>query len=445
MLITRNYCIAILLLLNSFALSQTIVVKETVTLSLKDVSLIEVLKAIEIQNGTSFVYNTTVMKNAQKMSIDVKDFDLKVLLQIICNKSGNNYKVINSQVVFYKVTEPSNKSIRIISASEIHKKQQNQSTQTTIRKSDSYSSYKTNINKTLDSSIKRNYTNQPKLNKIKSIDNVNLTPLLLPKTPNLIHTSDSTVEPIKEGNLITLTKLDDKTASKKFFLSLQTSGYIGISPGFKSNDSLNQENTLSLNKSISSYGYSETLYLGYTYKHFSYKTGIKYTKLNEELSEKKTYNQFSTQTNWQVITWQEQNSDGITVHYDTIPTTQTIVNDSTITTKIKYHYSYIEIPFYIDYTYSINSQWSIFSSLGFTYAIRVKNKASVFSSIYEPSEVNNLNLSGELNLGLIFCTNSLNYYLKAGGIIRSTYAANNNLIKRNPVYTNISIGIINYF
>ncbi len=436
------------MLLDSLVFSQTTTVDKSVTLNLNEVSLIDVLKTIEKQTDISFVYNTTVMKNAQKMCIDVNDFDLNTLLQTICNKSGNNYKVINNQVVFYKVAESSNEAIKILSKPEKEKKKkkQTQKEQESILQSPPNYTDKINSNQVLDTVNKINDAVPLYLSKKNEIRNIELSHPILPKASSLIYTSDSSRQRIKDDNFVTQhINMENKAVSNKFFLSLQSTGYFSISPGFISNDSLTRENASALNRSISSYGYSGTLYVGYTYKHFSYKTGIKYTQLNDELTEDKSYNQFSKQTDLQVITWKEQNSDGITVHYDTIPTTQTSVNDSTVTTNIKYTYSYIEIPFYIDYTFNLNSKWRIFSSLGFTYAISLKNNVSELSCIYKPSAVNKLNISGELNIGLKRCTKSIDYYLKAGGIIRSTCTSKNNLIKRNPVYTNISIGIINYF
>lgn len=437
MLITRNYCLAILLLLNAIAFAQTSSDPKSVTINLNNASLIEVLKAIETQSGVSFVYNTTVMKNAQKVCIDVKDIDLSILLQTICSKSGNNYKIINHQVVFYKVTASTTKSIKISTKPETDDSLKVQNTPDPITENVSASVKNVPPKQVIDSTntISIKDTSIQQLCKASSIQNIELTQPVLPEVTSLLYTVDNSI-PNNEF---------EKKAANKLFLSFQATGFMGINPGFKSNSSLDSETTQILNKSVSSYGHRECLYLGYALKHFSFKTGLGYSQLNEELTEEHTYNQFSKDINSQVITWQEQNSDGILIHTDTVPVSQTTVTDSTVITNIKYTYTYIEIPFYIDYTFKLNSKWSVFSSLGCTYAIYLKNNNSETSDYYQPESVNKLDLSIDLNLGLKFDTKHLQYYLMAGGMMRSSYAPKNNLIQRNPAYTSISIGVINYF
>ncbi len=439
MLITRNYCLAILLFLNAIAFAHTSSEKKSITLHLNNASLIEVLKAIEKQSGVRFVYNTTDMKNAQKVSIDVKDIDLSILLKTICTKSGNNYKVINNQVVFYKVTESTTKSIKISTRPEIDDLPQTKNTPDKSTESVPDSTNKAQHQQTVELDIpiteSINNTSFQQLTKATAAQNIKLIEPDVPSVTSLIYTNNS---PLQENEL-------DITTSNKLFLSLQFTGFIGNNPGFKTSSALDSESTQILNKSVSCYGYRESLYLGYALKYLSFKTGISHTQLKEEFTEEKTYNQFSKQYDWQVITWQEENTDGIVIHTDTVPVSQTVVTDSTVVTNIKYTYTYIEIPFYMDYNIKLSSTWSMFGSLGCSYAIYLKNKTSAVSDYYEPETENELDLSLDLNVGLKLETKHLKYYLMAGVMRRSTYAPKSNLVKRNPLYTSISIGITNYF
>jgi hypothetical protein len=136
---------------------------------------------------------------------------------------------------------------------------------------------------------------------------------------------------------------------------------------------------------------------------------------------------------------------GIAIYTDSVPITQTIVKSSTATFVNKYTYRYIEIPLNMDYIFTINRQWSVFNSIGFTYAIALINNFSSLPSIYKPDIVNKLDISAEVNVGLKFCSTHFQYYFMTGGMVRSTWAPKDNLIKRNPVYTNFYIGFMNYF
>jgi hypothetical protein len=440
--ITRNYCIVLFLLLSSFAFSQNPIENKNISLQLNKASLIDVIKAIETQSGVSFVYNTTVMKNAQKVCMDVDDVDLNMLLKTICKKSGNSYKIINNQVVFFKVAAQTNESIKILIKP---KKQATSNTTKPISKDTSrtvknFSSSKVVIDTTNINFIKDTIPPLPRQK------NIELIRPIIPKRTKHISTIDIS-KPASNGynNLNKENTTFKKAHKNKFFYSLQINNFLSLSSGFKSGDSLSSEKTHILNKSISSYGLRASINIGYTIKRFSFKSGLAYTHINEKLTEKTTYKKSTKQIDWRVITWEEHSSDGIAIYTDSVPITQTIITDSAATSVNNYTYRYIEIPFNIDYTFSLTPQWKLFSSIGITYAIALKSDYSSLSSVYKPEAVNKLDISAEMNVGLKFCANRLQYYFMAGGMTRSTWTPKSNLIKRNPLYSNFTVGIINYF
>ena len=435
--------------LYSSVFSQIPLKNRNINLQLNDVSLIEVIKAIEKQSGISFVYNTALMKNAQNMCIDVNELDLRILLDTICKRSVNNYKVINNQVVFFKVAAQSTESINISIKPRAEEIKQSHGAQKPILK-DTFHNVNNISNLNIVEGVGRNGnvlqdTIPPLFHRNNSKLNCELIHSISPKITNRIKTNNNAILALKDYNSNKSNNIVSKSSTSKYFYSFQISNLIGISSGFKSGDSLSSEKSQVLNRSVSSFGYKAGINIGYTIKHFSFKSGLVYTQFNEEFKEKLIYNQFLTQIEWKVITWQEQSPDGIVIYTDTIPISQTIIRDSIVTSVNKYNYRFIEIPFNIDYTLTLNSKWSMFSSIGFTYGFTLMDSFSSHSSAYKPNSVNKLDISAELNLGLKFYSNHLQYYFMTGGVLRSAWFPKDTLLKRNPVYLNFALGIINYF
>lgn len=450
----KSSCIVFFLFLYSLAFSQTALEDRNISLQLNEASLIEVIKAIEAQSGVSFVYNTTVMKNAQKICLNVEDADLKILLQTICSESGNNYKVINNQIVFFKVAAPSEETIKILIEPKTEKRKVSSSSplhdsisKTIISSvntiSDSNSLTDTNTIKPPDSSIS---VNTDTLNTVlpRNKSKVQIVSLPAQIVPHK-YTPDSLILSDLVNNIPDLDNTKGKKKLYKYFYSIQVNSLLCIDPGFLIGDSLNAKETRILNKNVNNYCFSGAINIGYSFNRLSFKMGMNYMHVNEELSLKEICHNFSKETIWRVVTWQELSPDGIAIHTDTVPITQTIVNDSIVAFTKKYSYSYLEIPFSIDYTIPFNTKWSVFGSLGITYAITLKENSSASISVYEPKAVNNLNVSTEASVGLKFGSNRLYYYFLVGGKVRTSMVPNNKLISRNPTYMSLAFGIVNYF
>ncbi len=440
------------LFFHSFTFAQTNLENKNISLQLNETSLIEVIKAIETQSGVSFVYNTSIMKNAQKVSIDVKDADINTLLQKICKESGNNYKVIDNQVVFFKVTAPVAKSIQVLIKPETSQLSANKH----VAISKNIIQSEKNI---CDRSPLLDTANKPTLDINKNIitDTLKATPLatdsIVDEVRIFLISAKLAVNQNCSSDSLRLSCLNiaeqntstDKPSANKYFYSIQIKKELGISPGFSKGDTLSTEEVQILNNSVASYGIGGGIKLGYTIKRFSFKTGLLYTQFIERFSIKKTRKIFSRQTHLEGITWQEKSSEGIIIHTDTIPITQTIVTDSVAVFRQKYKSSYLEIPFDIDYSIPINAKWSVFGSLGVTYAITLKENYTSPFSAYNPKAVNKLDISVGISTGLKFFSNNLHYYFMAGGRTRTSLNANNKIINRNPIYLNMTVGVINYF
>ncbi|MDM8160211.1 outer membrane beta-barrel protein [Labilibaculum sp. K2S] len=452
MLITRNSYLVFFLFFHSLSFAQTTLESRNISLQLYETSLIEAVKAIEAQSGVSFAYNTSIMKNAQKVSIDVKDADINALLQKICKESGNNYKVINNQVVFFKVTASIAKPIRVLTATETS--QQSSSQHIAISK---------NITQPVKNICDQNPllgpADKPILDVEKNVitDTLKAVPLttdsvlnkvnVFPISAKLVPNQDCFSDSLRLSylNITEQNNSTDKHSVNKYFYSIQIKEELGISPGFSKGDTLGTEEAQMLNNSVISYGFSGGIKLGYSIKRFSFKTGLLYTQFIERFSIKKTHQIFSRQTHLEGITWQEQSSEGIIIHTDTIPITQTIVSDSVAVFRQKYKSSYLEIPFDIDYTIPLNAKWSVFGSLGITYAITLKDDFTTPFSMYSSKAFNKLDISVGVSTGVKFFSNRLHYYFMAGGRARTSLNTNNKLISRNPIYLNMAVGVINYF
>jgi len=450
LLTLRNICVVFFLFFHSFSFAQTTLENKNknIILQLYKVSLIEVIKAIETQSSVSFVYNTSIMKSAQKVCIDVEDADINILLQKICKESGNNYKVINNQIVFFKAIPLIAKPIKDLIDISQESLSQHILNSENFTQSGNNTCNPSSLLDTADISIpdinENGIPDSLKTSKHKTdsiINKANISPISQ-KISNQDCSNSLARSFLRTPKRNSSTK---KHSSNKFFYSIQINKELGISSGFNKGDTLSSEEAEILNNSVMSYGLGGGIKLGYTSKRFSFKTGLRFTQFIEKYSIRKTYKIFSKQTYWERITWKEQSSEGIVIHTDTIPITQTIVNDSVATQKQTYKSLYLEIPFDIDYTIPFNAKWSVFGSLGISYAITLKNSFTTPFSVYNSKTVNKLDISVGANAGLKFNSSRLQYYFITGGQVRTTLTPRDKLISRNPIYLNMEVGIINYF
>lgn len=74
-----------------------------VTLKLKDVTIKEVLTAIEKKCDYYFTYNSSHFDSHQKMTIMVNNTPLKTVLDKYFTNDTIQYKIIENHIVFYRV------------------------------------------------------------------------------------------------------------------------------------------------------------------------------------------------------------------------------------------------------------------------------------------------------------------------------------------------------
>ena len=72
---------------------------QKVTLNLQNVSLEKVFKEIKRQSGFLFLYNTDELKKVGKVSVNVKDEEVEVALNVSLSSTGFTYKIIDKTIV----------------------------------------------------------------------------------------------------------------------------------------------------------------------------------------------------------------------------------------------------------------------------------------------------------------------------------------------------------
>lgn len=104
MILKRLVCIAGVFLLFQF-ISIPLLLAQDVKLSLnkQDATLEEVFKTIEEKTGYQFVYNTTEINRAERISIQETDLDLTQILQKIFLPQRNiSFRISNKHIVLLK-------------------------------------------------------------------------------------------------------------------------------------------------------------------------------------------------------------------------------------------------------------------------------------------------------------------------------------------------------
>lgn len=79
---------------------EVLLTQKSITLSLKNRPLQEILTAIKKQSGVGFAIDEEIKKELGNLSINVKNVTVEQALTTLLKETGYNYKIVNNQVVF---------------------------------------------------------------------------------------------------------------------------------------------------------------------------------------------------------------------------------------------------------------------------------------------------------------------------------------------------------
>lgn len=102
---------AFIILFFSLQLSANVLAQQTVTLSVKNVTVPKVLNQISRQTGLSVVYKESYFNNNDRVTLDVHNQAVRKVLDLCLNKDNYAYRVVNGTIVIKKISKSENQTV----------------------------------------------------------------------------------------------------------------------------------------------------------------------------------------------------------------------------------------------------------------------------------------------------------------------------------------------
>ena len=95
-------CLCLILVLGGGVFSNTFAQGEKLTLKRENVSMLDIILAVEKQSGMTFVYSMDAVNKIGKITIDVKDVSIDRVMSVCLQKTEYTYSLEKNVVVIKK-------------------------------------------------------------------------------------------------------------------------------------------------------------------------------------------------------------------------------------------------------------------------------------------------------------------------------------------------------
>src|SRR5690606_5194715 len=103
--------IIVALILSCLMHLQAETIAQTVSISKKNADIVDVFREIKRQTGYNVLCSSSILKQVQKVDVDLKNMPLELALSSVLEPKGLTYRVDNKNIVVIRKPRVNNKSV----------------------------------------------------------------------------------------------------------------------------------------------------------------------------------------------------------------------------------------------------------------------------------------------------------------------------------------------